>query len=56
MLNCSAEPLDSTNILKALAGKLDIKRHSPCILHLLHCKIELICLILFIFGISIVEI
>ena len=40
MLNCLAEPLDSMNVLEALSCKLDIKRHSPSILHLLHSKIE----------------
>ena len=29
------KPRDSTSILKALPGKLDIKRHSPSILYLL---------------------
>ena len=28
------KPCDSTSILKALPGKLDIKRHSPCILYI----------------------
>ena len=32
MLNCSAKPHDSTSILEALPGLLDIKRHSPSIL------------------------
>ena len=33
MLNGSANPVMSTSILKALPGKLDIKRHSPSILY-----------------------
>ena len=32
MLNRSASPAMSTNVLKVLPGKLDIKRHSPIIL------------------------
>ena len=35
MLNRSASFTMSTSILKALPGKLDIKRHSPSILYLL---------------------
>ena len=35
MLNCSARLAMSTCVLKALPGKLDIKRHSPSILYLL---------------------
>ena len=35
MLNRSASLAMSTSILKALPGKLDIKRHSPSILYLL---------------------
>ena len=34
MLNRSASLAMSTSILKALPGKLDIKRHSPSILYL----------------------
>ena len=34
MLNCSASLAMSTSVLKALPGKLDIKRHSPSILYL----------------------
>ena len=34
MLNCSASLAMSTSILKALPGKLDIKRHSPSILYI----------------------
>ena len=34
MLNCSASLAMSTGILKALPGKLDIKRHSPSILNI----------------------
>ena len=34
MLNRSASPTMSTNILKALPGKLDIIRHSPSILYI----------------------
>ena len=33
MLNCSASLAMSTSILKALPGKLDIKRHSLSILY-----------------------
>ena len=35
MLNCSASLAMSTSVLKALPGKLDIKRHSPSILYIL---------------------
>ena len=35
MLNCSASLAMSTSVLKALPGKLDIKRHSPSILYVL---------------------
>ena len=35
MLNPSASLAMSTSVLKALPGKLDIKRHSPSILYLL---------------------
>ena len=35
MLNRSASLAMSTSILKALPGKLDIKRHSPSILYVL---------------------
>ena len=31
------KPRDSTSVLKALPGKLDIKRHSPSILYLSDC-------------------
>ena len=34
MLNRSASLAMSTSVLKALPGKLDIKRHSPIILYL----------------------
>ena len=34
MLNCSASLAMSTSILKALPGKLNIKRHSPSIIYL----------------------
>ena len=34
MLNSLANLAMSTSVLKALAGKLDIKRHSPSILYL----------------------
>ena len=34
MLNRSASLAISTNVLKALPGKLDIKRHSPSILYI----------------------
>ena len=33
MLNLSASLAMSTSVLKALPGKLDIKRHSPSILY-----------------------
>ena len=36
MLNRSASLAMSTSVLKALPGKLDIKRHSPSILYLLN--------------------
>ena len=36
MLNGSASLAMSTSVLKALPGKLDIKRHSPSILYLYH--------------------
>ena len=41
MLNCSASLAMSTCVLKALPGKLDIKRHSPSILYvsILHPKL-----------------
>ena len=35
MLNRSASLAMSTSVLKALPGKLDIKRHSPSILYLI---------------------
>ena len=38
MLNRSASLAMSTSILKALPGKLDIKRHSPSILYLSTCS------------------
>ena len=38
MLNRSASLAMSTCVLKALPGKLDIKRHSPSILYLLTPK------------------
>ena len=34
MLNRSASLAMSTSVLKALPGKFDIKRHSPCILYI----------------------
>ena len=37
MLNRSASLGMSTSVLKALPGKLDIKRHSPSILYLSVC-------------------
>ena len=40
MLNRSASLVMSTSILKALPGKLDIKRHSPSILYLLQSQTE----------------
>ena len=36
MLNRSARLAMSTSVLKALPGKLDIKRHSPSFLYLPH--------------------
>ena len=36
MLNRSASLAMSTSVLKALPGKLDIKRHSPSILYCMH--------------------
>ena len=36
MLNRSASLTMSTRVLKALPGKLDIKRHSPSILYIMH--------------------
>ena len=36
MLNCSASLAMSTCVLKALPGKLDIKRYSPSILSIWH--------------------
>ena len=38
MLNRSASLAMSTSILKALPGKLDIKRHSPSILYIYVCS------------------
>ena len=40
MLNRSASLAMSTCVLKALPGKLDIKRHSPSILYLLDKVVE----------------
>ena len=40
MLNRSASLAMSTSILKALPGKLDIKRHLPYIIYVLHCNTE----------------
>ena len=37
MLNRSASLAMSTCVLKALPGKLDIKRHSPSILYIVYC-------------------
>ena len=34
MSNLLGKPRDSTSILNALPGKLDIKRYKPCILYL----------------------
>ena len=39
MLNRSASLAMSTCVLKALPGKLDIKRHSPSILYILVCEV-----------------
>ena len=41
MLNRSASLAMSTSILKALPGKLDIKRRSPSILYLSHGMLSL---------------
>ena len=41
MLNRSASLAMSTSVLKALPGKLDIKRHSPSILYILRFRILL---------------
>ena len=38
MLNRSASLAMSTSVLKALPGKLDIKRHSPSILYVYQVK------------------
>ena len=35
MLNCPASLVMSTSVIKALPGKLDIKRHLPSILYIL---------------------
>ena len=40
MLNRSASLAMSTCVLKALPGKLDIKRHSPSILYI-HCIVQI---------------
>ena len=40
MLNRSASLAMSTSVLKALPGKLDIKRHLPIILYICIFKIE----------------
>ena len=40
MLNRSASLAMSTSVLKALPGKLDIKRHSPSILYLFQISDE----------------
>ena len=40
MLNRSASLAISTSVLKALPGKLDIKRHSPSILYILEIQID----------------
>ena len=41
MLNRSASLAMSTSVLKALPGKLDIKRHSPSILYTHQCNDDL---------------
>ena len=41
MLNCSASLGMSTSVLKALPGKLNIKRHSSSILFVSHVRIIL---------------
>ena len=41
MLNRSASLAMSTSVLKALPCKLDIKRHSPSILYLSQCLVQL---------------
>ena len=40
MLNRSASLAMSTSVLKALPGKLDIKRHSPSVLYIFACTIS----------------
>ena len=40
MLNRSASLAMSTSVLKALPGKLDIKRHSPSILYVFSCNAQ----------------
>ena len=40
MLNRSASLAMSTSVLKALPGKLDIKRHSPSILYVPGCALR----------------
>ena len=35
------KPLDSTSVLKALPGKLDIKRHSPSVFYLKRPSLQL---------------
>ena len=42
MLNRSASLAMSTSVLKALPGKLDIKRHSPSILYLFSLSYRLV--------------
>ena len=41
MLNRSASLAMSTSVLKALPGKLDIKKHSPSILYIPLCFVRL---------------
>ena len=45
LLNRSASLAMSTSVLKALPGKLDIKRHSPSILYVFAGMEEIWCLV-----------
>ena len=61
MLNRSASLAMSTSILKALPGKLDIKKHSPSILYLSTCsrsflqiKYLVVCLLLYVYYFAVV--
>ena len=54
MLNHSASLAMSTSVLKALPGKLDIKRHSPSILYLISSSILSASLFKSLFGSSVI--